>query len=294
MQTKTIVTALGGNSIILPKEKGTLQQQMTHVHDTVESMRFLFGKYRIALTHGNGPVVGSLLIQQESASVPQQPLYVLDSMTQAQTGYLLQLALQNQLGVHSAVVITRVLVSKNDPAFRKPTKPIGPFYKSRVYPKMIKQPQGWRRVVPSPQPKEVIDIQLIRDVMKKYVVIACGGGGIPVVRKDDKLKGIDAVIDKDLASQLLASQLKTDTLLILTAVDNVYLNYGKKNQDTLSGMSAVDAKKYLREGHFGVGSMQPKIEAAIRFLESGGKKVIITSPKLAERAMKGKAGTVIE
>lgn len=292
---KSIVAALGGNAIILPKERGTLAQQMKHVHDTVESMRVLFNsKYRVVITHGNGPAVGDLLIQQETASRPRMPLYVLDAMTQAQIGYLLQLALQNQLGIHSAVVITRILVDKNDRAFQKPTKPIGPFYKNKVYPNMIKQLQGWRRVVPSPQPKEIIDIELIRDVMKKYVAIACGGGGIPVIRRGKKLQGIDAVIDKDLASALLATQLRADTLLILTAVDNVYLNYGKKEQCTLDSLSIQEARKYMAHGQFGEGSMKPKIEAAARFLEHGGRKSIITSPKLVERALKDKAGTVIE
>ncbi|MBI2076342.1 MAG: carbamate kinase [Candidatus Aenigmarchaeota archaeon] len=292
---KCLVVALGGNSIILPKEQGTLEQQMRHVHDTVENMRVLFNsKYKVVITHGNGPAVGDLLIQQESADRPRMPLYVLDAMTQAQIGYLLQLALQNQLGIHSTVVITRILVDKKDRAFKNPTKPIGPFYKSKVYPAMIKQLQGWRRVVPSPQPKGIIDIQLIRDVMNKYVVIACGGGGIPVIRKKGRLVGIDAVIDKDFASQLLATQLKADELIFITAVDNVYLNYGKKRQSKLSAMDIAEAEKYLSEGHFGVGSMKPKIEASIRFLESGGKKIIITSPKLLEKALKGKAGTVIK
>lgn len=292
---KSVVVALGGNSIILPKEEGTLQQQMRHVHDTVEHMRCLFrGKYKVALTHGNGPQVGDLLIQQERAERPRMPLYVLDAMTQAQTGYLLQLALQNQLGIHSSVVITRILIDKNDSAFKKPTKPIGPFYKSKVYPNMIKQLHGWRRVVPSPDPKDVIDIKLIRNLMEKYVVIACGGGGIPVIKRRGQLHGIDAVIDKDLASELLATRLGSDTLIILTAVDNVYLNYGKKNQTKSEAINIDEAEEYLSQGHFGVGSMQPKIEASIRFLKNGGKKVIITSPRLVEKALRGKAGTVIK
>jgi len=291
---KPIVAALGGNAIILPTEEGTLAQQMKHVHDTVEGMNSLFRKYRVALTHGNGPAVGGLLIQQESASRPRMPLYVLDAMTQAQTGYLLQLALQNQLGIQSSVVITRVLVDKKDSAFRKPTKPIGPFYKSKVYPTMTKQLQGWRRVVPSPQPKKIMDIELIKDIMKKYVAIACGGGGIPVIKEKGRLHGIDAVIDKDLASALLATRLDADMLLILTSVDNVYLNYGKKDQLKINSMCTKHAKQYLAEGHFGVGSMAPKVQAAIRFLEKGGKKVIITSPRLAEKALRGKVGTVIE
>lgn len=292
---KTVVVALGGNALILPKERGTLEQQMRHVRDTIKHLRRLFNrKLHAALTYGNGPQVGDLLIQQESASRPRMPLYVLDAMTQAQTGYLLQLALQNQLSVHAYVVITRILVDKKDPAFRKPTKPIGPFYKSKVYPNMIKQLQGWRRIVASPRPKEIIEINLIKDMIKKYTVIACGGGGIPVIRKKGQIQGIDAVIDKDFASQLLATRLKADSLIFITAVDNVYLNYGKKNQEKLSSMNIREAKKYLSHGHFGVGSMQPKIEAAIRFLENGGEKVIITSPRLLEKALKGKAGTVIE
>ncbi len=295
MHMKTTVVALGGNAIILPKEKGTLVQQMKHIHDTIEHMRPLFnGGARIALTHGNGPSVGALLIQQEAAKkeIPQMPLYLLDAMTQAQTGYLLQLVLENQLGISASVVITRILVDRKDKAFVEPTKPIGPFYRSKIYPTMVKQLHGWRRVVPSPKPKEIIDMGVVNDLIKKYTIIACGGGGIPVVREGGKLKGIDAVIDKDAASQLLAAQLKADEMIFLTAVDNVYLNYGKKSQSKIDSLTISEAKR--RMVHFGIGSMRPKIEATIKFLECGGKRVIITSPGMIEKALKGKAGTVIE
>ncbi len=291
---KTVVIALGGNAIILPKEAGTLAQQMKHIHDTIEHLRPLFSGSRVALTHGNGPQVGGLLIQQERSKkeIPQMPLYLLDAMTQAQTGYLLQLVLRNQLGVNASVVITRILVDKKDKAFGNPTKPIGPFYKSRIYPTMIKQLQGWRRVVPSPKPKEIADMSVINELIRKYTIIACGGGGIPVIREKGKLQGIDAVIDKDAASQLLATKLRADEMIFLTAVDNICLNYGKSNQFRLGSLSISDAKKYM--SHFGVGSMKPKVESAIRFLESGGKRVIITSPAMVGKALKGKAGTVLQ
>jgi len=222
------------------------------------------------------------------------PLDVCDAMTQGQIGYFLQMSLKNQLKKPVTTVVTQILVDKKDPAFKKPTKPIGPYYSKKIFKNMIKLPEGWRRVVPSPKPKKIIEIQGIKNLVKKgVIVIACGGGGIPVVLKNRKLTGIEAVIDKDYASQKLATELKADTLIILTNINYVYLNYGKKNKSPLKKITVKEATKYLKQGHFKEGSMKPKIEASIEFLRRGGKKVIITELLSLERALKNKAGTVI-
>jgi carbamate kinase len=216
------------------------------------------------------------------------PLDICDAMTQGQIGYLLQKSIRNILKKKAITVITQVEVNKNDKAFKHPTKPIGPFYKERTEEKMIRELEGWRKVVASPKPKRILEIDEIKDLIKKdYVVIACGGGGIPVANG----RGIEAVIDKDYTAQLLASQLKAELLVFLTYVDCVYLNYGTSEAVSVRKMRIKDAKKYMN--HFREGSMKPKIEASIDFL-SNGKKVILTKPELIEKALKGKAGTVIE
>jgi len=230
---KIVVVALGGNVVITPKEKGTPVQQLRHIDNTVSHLKRLIRKYRLVITHGNGPQVGDLLIQQEMGKkkVPAMPLDVCGAMTQAQLGYWLQRCLKNKLNKQAVTVVTQVLVDKKDPDFKRPTKPIGPYYKKKIMRKMVKEPEGWRRVVPSPKPKKIIEIDEIKALVKKgYVLIACGGGGIPVVRERGKLKGVEAVIDKDRSAQRLANQLKADTLILLTDVPYVYLNYGMKNQ----------------------------------------------------------------
>jgi len=293
---KVAVVALGGNAILKSNEKGTFQQQLKNVRRTVKQLKILLKKYRIVLTHGNGPQVGNLLLQQETSKekIPPMPLYVCDAMTQGQIGCFLQMNLRNQLKKPVATVVTQILVDKNDPAFKKPTKPIGPYYSKKIFKNMIKQPEGWRRVVPSPKPKEIIEIEEIKDLVEKgVIVIACGGGGIPVVLKNGKLTGIEAVIDKDYASQKLATKLKAKTFIILTDIDFVYLNYRKRNQRPLKKITVKEAIKYLKQGHFKEGSMKPKIEASVEFLKNGGKKVIITELSSLEKALKNKTGTVI-
>lgn len=288
---KIAVIALGGNALITPKEKGTLEQQMRHIDKTVSHLKKLSKKYKLVITHGNGPQVGDLLIQQHSTKeIPSMPLDVCDAMTQGQLGYLLQKSIQNILNKKAVTVVTQILVDKKDPAFKKPTKPIGPYYKTKIEKNMIKEPEGWRKVVPSPKPKQIIEIDQIKSLIKNYIVIACGGGGVPVI-KEKELKGIEAVIDKDYATELLASELKADLLIFLTDVDSVYLNYGSRNPISIAEMNVKEAKKLMR--HFKEGSMKPKIEASINFLKKG-KKVIITKPELLDKALERKVGTVIK
>jgi carbamate kinase len=285
---KIAVIALGGNAVITPKEKGTVGQQIKHINQTISHLKNLSKKYKLIITHGNGPQVGDLLIQQESTKkIPAMPLDVCDAMTQGQLGYLLQKSIQNILKKKAVTVITQIEVDKNDKAFQNPTKPVGPYYKEKIEEQMIKELEGWRKVVPSPKPKRIIEIEEIKTLIKNgYIVIACGGGGIPVVNG----KGVEAVIDKDCATQLLADQLKADLLIFLTDVDSVYLNYESKKRIAIIEMNVKEAKKLMR--HFKEGSMEPKIEASIEFLKKG-RKVIITKPELLDRALKGKAGTII-
>jgi carbamate kinase len=300
---KTIVIALGGNALIKPKQKGTIEDQMENLDKAMEHIVRLARKYNIILTHGNGPQVGNLLLQEEAAkSVPKMPLYVCVAETQGQIGYMIQEVLYNRLhalGIRKPVVtlITQVLVDPKDPAFRKPTKPIGPFYKSeKNLPKnweLAKTPFGYRRLVASPEPKKIIEENEIKKTYKEAIVIACGGGGVPVVERHG-LKGIDAVIDKDLAAEKLAEIVDADMLVILTDVPCVYLNYKTKSQKPIRKMNISEAEQYLKSAQFPPGSMGPKIRAAVKFLQKGGKKAIITSFDLLEESLKGRAGTMIE
>jgi len=288
---KIAVIALGGNALIIPKERGTIEQQMKRINKTVSHLKNLSKKYKLVITHGNGPQVGDLLIQQEKGKpIPSMSLDVCDAMIQGQLGYLLQKSIQNILNKKAVTVITQILVDKKDPAFKKSTKPIGPYYKTKIEKNMIKEPEGWRKAVPSPKPKKIIEIDQIKSLIKNYIVIACGGGGVPVIREKG-LKGIEAVIDKDYAAALLGSQLKADLLIFLTDVDSVYLNYASKRLIPIAEMNVREAKKLMK--HFKEGSMRPKIEASINFLKKG-KKVIITKPELLDKALRGNAGTVIK
>lgn len=303
-----IIIALGGNALIKKGEKETYSNLLRNIKKTCSSIVPLINKNKIVITHGNGPEIGNLLLQNEIArkKVPEMPLDVLNAESEGLIGYLLQEQLSNELHkrkMHKTVatLLTEVLVSKNDKAFRNPTKFIGPFYTKKQAEKLknkflIKKDsnRGYRRVVPSPKPIKIIEGSLINDLVDSgHVVIAAGGGGIPVVSKNKRLSGVKCVIDKDLASSVLGKEIKADLLLILTDVDKVYLNYGKKNQNGLSRINLKDARKYMKEGHFAAGSMGPKIEAAIDFLKSGGKKVLITNINNVKNSLKGKGGTVI-
>ena len=294
---KLAVIALGGNALIHPKERGTAIKQIKHVTETICSLKTLTKKFSIVLTHGNGPQVGNLLIQQERGRqiLPEMPLDTLDAMTQGQIGYWIQQAIENIWKKNAVTIVTRVLVDKKDPAFTNPTKPIGPYYKEKIFPSMIKESEGWRRVVPSPKPVRIEDIQEIKNLARqKFIVIACGGGGIPIVKERGKLVGVDAVIDKDYSTAKLATQLKADYIIFLTDVPHVYLNYGSRTQKPILKLDIDGAEILLASGEFKEGSMKPKIEASIDFLKHGGKKVIITSVQEINSALAGRGGTTIE
>ena len=314
-----ILVALGGNAVKLPDEKGTYEEQFRNVGRACTYLVELIKRgHQLIITHGNGPQAGALLIQQEAGEkygVPAQPLDIINAMTQGQIGYMIQQTLINYLskeGINTPVisVITQVLVSRDDPDFKDPSKPVGPFYtmdemkkikkeNPSIIIKKVKPGTGkvYRRVVPSPDPIRVIEADTIRRIVELgVVVIACGGGGIPVFEDEQGiLSGVEAVIDKDLASERLAEIVDPDIFLILTDVEKVYLNYGKPNQKPIDVMTVSEAKKYLAEGHFWAGSMAPKVLACIRFLEWGGKgkRAIITALDKAVEALEGKTGTHI-
>jgi len=311
---KKIVIALGGNAIKQWNQEGSAEEQLENLRRSCSHMMKIVKRgYPIVITHGNGPQVGNLLIQQERSvrEIPSQPLDVCDAMTQGQIGYMIQQTLVNELkdaGIHRDVVtlITQVMVDKDDPGFLNPTKPIGLFYskiqkekygkhRGHVFQKVDMKGERYRRVVPSPNPLQILEDKVIKSLFESgVIVIASGGGGVPVIL-DDKghIRGIEAVIDKDLAGEKLAESVGADLLMILTEVDQVYLNFGKKEQKGLSTLRLEDAKKYLGEGQFPAGSMGPKIEACIRFIEYGGEKAIITCLECADEALEGRGGTQI-
>ncbi len=311
-----ILVALGGNAIKQAHEKGTYEEQLRNVEKTAAQLAKLVQRgYHLAITHGNGPQVGALLIQQEEGQrlgIPPQPMDVCGAMTQGQIGYMLQQALMNEfrkMGIDKlvATVVTRVLVRKDDPDFQDPSKPVGPFYDEETA-KRLAEERGWvikkvkpnadrpyRRVVPSPDPIRPLEADAIKGLYDSgIVVIASGGGGIPVIEEDGRIKGVEAVIDKDLAGERLAEVLGVDIFMILTDVEKVKLNYGKPDERDIDRMTVSEAKRYFEEGHFLPGSMGPKVKACIRFIEeAGGKAAIITHLEKALDALEGKTGTWI-
>ncbi|MGD0802507.1 MAG: carbamate kinase [Candidatus Bathyarchaeia archaeon] len=310
---KRVLVALGGNAIKQPDEKGTFEEQMKNVEIASKQIAQLVRHgFQLVITHGNGPQVGNLAIQQEAATdqVPPQPLVVLGAMTQGQIGYMMQQHLNNILDVDGkqvATIVTQVLVSPEDPDFKDPTKPVGPFYTEEMAKRLSAErgyvvkkvrPTGdktWRRVVPSPFPLGIVEAKAIRIMVEAgMVVIASGGGGIPVFRnKQGDLEGVDAVIDKDRAGAKLAEEVGSDILLILTDVEYAMMDYGKPSQAPIHKMTVPEAKKRLQEGQFGAGSMGPKVEAALGFVDRGGERAIITSLEKAVDALNGKTGTHI-
>jgi carbamate kinase len=307
---QTIVVALGGNAILRPGQKGTAEDQVANVKMTCESIaRMVKEGYRVVITHGNGPQVGNILIQNLHSQdlVPAMPLDVCGAKSQGLIGYMIQQALHNELvkdGINTPVVtvLTQVVVNEHDPAFRNPTKPIGPFYTEEEARRFAGERgetwkedsgRGWRKVVPSPLPVEIFERSAISALIEEgVVVIAAGGGGIPVIRKGNTLSGIEAVIDKDLASSKLALDIKADTLLILTDVERVAINYRTPSEAYLTGITVSEAKKYMDEGHFSAGSMGPKVQAAVNFAANGGTS-IIASLNRSQDALRGKSGTRI-
>jgi carbamate kinase len=308
---KTIVIALGGNAIIEEGTEGTIGQQFANTRKSLGAIVDLINEgHKVVLTHGNGPQVGVHLIQNEAASaqVPPSPLGVIVADTQGSMGYMIAQSLYNALAKVGAkkdivTVITQVEVDPADPSMNNPTKYVGPFYKADQVEKLSKRGwiikedpgRGFRRVVPSPIPLDVIEKDTIADLIDDgKIVIAVGGGGVPVKREPDgTLEGVDAVIDKDRASALLASLINADELVILTGVDKVAINFKKPDQKYFDHLTVAECEKYLAEGQFPKGSMGPKIEAACDFIRRGGEKVIITSMENALLAVDGKAGTLI-
>ncbi|RLF60335.1 MAG: carbamate kinase [Thermoplasmata archaeon] len=302
------VVALGGNALTGRDRRADIQRQFDATRRVAASVaRMIRNGWHIALTHGNGPQVGSLLLQQKMAAheVPPMPLHVLGALSQGQIGYMVQQCLRNEFSTQGirreiATIITQTLVDGNDDAFTNPTKPIGPLYSEEeaeamktLYP-MGRVEGGWRILVASPRPASIVESGVIKELMERdVIVIAAGGGGIPVVRKGDELVGVDAVVDKDLASQKLASEIGAEILLILTDVPHVFLNYGKENERALRDVGSEEMEEYLREGHFPSGSMGPKVEAALNFLKNGGREAIIASIESAWDALEGNAGTHI-
>ena len=309
---KTIVIAIGGNSLIkdaqhmsVPDQYAAVVKTARHITDLVEH------RYRIVITHGNGPQVGFILLRSEHSRgiLHQVPLDSIVADTQGALGYQIQQALENEFrrrGLKNSVatVVTQTLVDRNDPAFAKPNKPIGQFYtraeaedRMRVekWAMVEDAGRGWRRVVASPKPVRIIESKVVKHLVKDgYVVIAAGGGGIPVVADEKgKLSGVAAVIDKDLASAILAEAISADSLVISTAVEKVCLNYGKPNEQALDLMTVAEAKQYVAEGHFQPGSMLPKVQACLQFIESGGREALITCPEALSDALAGRTGTRI-
>lgn len=304
-----VVLAIGGNAIQKEDQKGTIEEQKENIYNSCEPVLELIQKgYSVVITHGNGPQVGNSLIKGELASevVPKYPLDVCDAETQGALGYLIQQAFHNKLkqkGMKKSVatVVTQIIVDKNDDAFKNPTKPVGPFYNKEKAEEIMKSKgltfvedsgRGYRRVVPSPMPKKIVEKEAIEALLNTdSLVITAGGGGIPVVEEYGMLNGTEAVIDKDFASALLAAEIKAEYFFILTGVEQVAINFGKPNQQNLSELSVKNALAYMEEGQFPKGSMGPKIKAAIYFLERGGKNVIITSIDKLQQALEGKTGT---
>ena len=313
MKRELIVVALGGNALLRRGQKGTFEEQYRNVKVTAKFLADLIQRgYRLTITHGNGPQVGATLLRHDAGErlyqVPAFPMDVCGAETQGFIGYMIQQALRDELRRRRidrdvVTIVTRVVVDKDDPAFQNPTKPVGPFYTreqmeelKKIHPEYVfredKARGGWRRVVPSPDPRYIAESNAIKILAENgVIVIASGGGGIPVVEEDGEMRGVEAVIDKDLAGERLATFLRADKFVILTDIDGVYINFGKPNQRKLTKVKVDELKRYLREGHFAAGSMKPKVEAVIRFIEGGGKEAIIAELSQLLDAVEGDAGT---
>jgi carbamate kinase len=303
---EVLLVALGGNALIRKGETGTAAEQFRNLKVPIRQIARLSQNYSIIITHGNGPQVGNLLLQQECCdAVPALPLEILVAQTQGEIGYMIESTLDSQLmelGIdkekHLVSLISYVVVDERDPAFQNPTKPIGPVYTPEraatlPFSTMITT-KGCRRVVASPLPITIVEKREIKKLIgMDFIVICCGGGGIPVIRDGRSFCGVDAVIDKDLASAVLAREVGVDIFVIATDVKGAALHYGHPHQKFLRSLTCEEAARYLREGHFPPGSMGPKIEATMQFIKSGGKRALITSIDAIEEAAAGRAGTEI-
>ncbi len=301
-----LLVALGGNALIKKGQIGTVEEQFENLRTPISQIARLSRKYRLIITHGNGPQVGNLLLKQESCdAVPKLPLEILVAQTQGQIGYMIESTLDSEMMKQKITpqkplvsLISYVVVDEKEPAFQNPTKPIGPILtedeaKGLPYP-TVRTKKGYRRAVASPKPITIVEKREISKLIDmEFIVICCGGGGIPVIREGRSFYGVDAVIDKDLASAKLAKEVNVDIFLIATDVKGVFLNYERPDEKYLNTMTVTEASGYLSEGHFPEGSMGPKIEAAIEFLKGGGERAIITSIATIEDAIEGKGGTEI-
>lgn len=321
-----VVIALGGNAMIKGKQRGTMEEQIENITQTAQQIMKVIPKNRVVITHGNGPQVGNIMLQMEAGSQdpfnrPVLPMDVCGAMTQGQIGYIIQNILGNLLltegppsrlnpkeKIKVSTIVTQVVVSKEDPAFQNPTKPVGPFYTKEEAEKISEEHpdftiiedagRGYRRVVPSPEPIEIYEKDQVNKLLDVgFVVVASGGGGIPViVNEDGTIQGVEAVIDKDLAGERLAIDVQAEIFAILTDTDRVYEKFNTPDAVGIDQITVAELEKKLEEGAFGTklkGSMGPKLQAAIRFIKDGGKRVIITQPELAADALEGKAGTTI-
>ncbi len=305
-----VLVAMGGHAFMRQGEAGTIDDHERNAERIAGLLMTLVERdYQLIITHGNGPQVGHLLIQHECAKgeVPPLPLDVLVAMTEGSLGYILQDALLNQLRKREirryvVTVVTQVLVDEHDPEFAAPSKPIGPFLsfedaqrRAREFGWNVHEDvgRGWRRVVPSPRPLKVVQRHMIRDTARAgHIVIACGGGGIPIKQLPDRqYAGIEAVIDKDLTSSVLATDVGAGLFIILTAVPNVYVNFGQPDQTPLGAVTLEELERLDSQGHFPAGSMGPKIQAVLRFLKAGGRRALITNPESLPQAIEGRAGT---
>ncbi|MCT4612310.1 MAG: carbamate kinase [Clostridia bacterium] len=310
---KKIVVALGGNALQAKGMEATAENQLNVIRETSKYMvDMIEDGYEVVLAHGNGPQVGRIVIQNEVADseTPAMPFDVCGAMSQGMIGYHLQQSIGDELrtrGINKNVVsvVTQVVVDKEDEGFKNPRKPIGPFYNEeeskrleseKGYVMVEDSGRGYRRVVASPVPVEIVEIDTVKTLVEAgNVVITVGGGGVPVIKEDGNLKGVAAVIDKDLASEKLAEDLDADQLVILTAVEKVSINFGKENQEDLDVMTVENAKQYIEEGHFAPGSMLPKVKAVMKFVESKeGRTALIASLDKAKDALKGKSGTLVK
>ena len=306
------VVAFGGNALLRPEDRGTQEEQIARAKQAARWLaEIVRHEYKLIVVHGNGPQVGNILVQNEEAStkIPPQTLDVCVAQTEGSMGFMLQQAMRNRLeaiglGGEVVTVLTEVEVDPNDLAFKKPTKPIGPFF-TRYRAEALERDlgwtmredsgRGWRHVVPSPRPLRILNLKTIERMLEAApVVIAAGGGGIPVVRgRDGQWRGIEAVIDKDFASALLAAELRADLYIVLTGVPQVAVDFGKPTQRTIDRMTVAEAEKHLADGQFPPGSMGPKIEASVLFARASGKQVLITDVESLREAIDGKGGTVI-
>lgn len=307
---RRLLLTLGGNAILPPGHPGTIGEQRAITFQIMRPLvRALLPEDRVVLSHGNGPVVGNILIRNDAAAdrIPPMPLDICDADSQGGLGYMIVQCLENAMaeaGIRRNVtaVVTRVEISRDDPAFGDPTKPIGPFYSEAEARRLAAERgwavhedagRGWRRVVPSPRPVSILELEGIRVLVDAgHIVVAVGGGGVPVVRHPDgSADGVEAVVDKDRASTLLATKLGMDTLVIVTGVSHAALRFGRPDQEDLGRITASEAQGYMEDGEFGEGSMKPKIESALAFLRDGGREVVITSPDELPEALAGRTGT---